>query len=77
MKSGDPTAWKLTTKQGFRSDITCSRRQRIAVGVSANAVFFDGGRNAVLVTRDEHENAWKIRNGLTILPETPCLLIVR
>lgn len=107
VKSGDPTAWKLATKQGFRSDITCSRRQRIAVGVSANgekawlalfagrvslqecaewihqnlpihnAIFFDGGRNAVLVTRDEHENAWKIQNGLTILPETPCLLIVR
>ncbi|MFN3420632.1 MAG: phosphodiester glycosidase family protein, partial [Armatimonadota bacterium] len=106
IKDGDPEAWRLAFKQGFRSDIMNSRRERTVVAIDEegetawlavfdgqvslretswwlkrhlpvrHAIFFDGGRNSVLVVRSPNEEL-QIYGTPKPLPEVPCMLIVR
>ena len=106
IKDGDPEAWRLAFKQGFRPDITCAERERTVVAIDKEgktawlavfegrvslretswwlkrhlpihrAIFFDGGRNSVLIVRTP-EGELQTFGTTRPLPEVPCMIVVR
>ncbi|MFN4179715.1 MAG: phosphodiester glycosidase family protein [Armatimonadota bacterium] len=105
IKDGDPEAWRLAFKQGFRPDIMNSRRERTVVAIDEkgetawlavfdgqvslretsrwlkqhlpvqHAIFFDGGRNSVLVVKLP-DGKFQTYGTPKPLPEVPCMIVV-
>lgn len=106
IKGGDPEAWQLAFKQGSRTDIMSSRRERKVVAIDEegetawlavfdgqvslrktswwlkqhlsvqHAIFFDGGRNFVLVVRSSDEE-FQTYGTPKLLPDVFCMLVMQ